>query len=199
MKSVSALFLAFFLFSSCGKLYLRMKYDVRAFKPRTTQELNEYLSEKNIRYDRHYRIREDAFLKQQASPYKPGWKEGLRPVQVRAFDGTGVMVMQWAICEGFIDSMATLLSFPPANEGEFVPMLLKDDLTQYIDSTGRSPVISSIPQSDLYFVVYWSRSLGEMSLGSVRPVIDYKTRYPDKRIMILLVSLDPEKGWKEGR
>lgn len=199
MKSISALFLSLLMLGSCGQLYLRMKYDVRSFKPRDTGELTEYLRKHDIRYDAHYRISEEAFVRQQSSPYKPGWKEGLRPVQVRAFDSTGNMVMQWAICEGFIDSMETLRRFPPVNEGAFVPAELQEDLKQYIDESGNVPSAASLPPSDLYFVVYWSRALGEMSLGSVRPVLRYKEQYPDKRIMILMVSLDPVKGWKKGR
>jgi hypothetical protein len=200
MKFFSALcFLLLLGLGSCGKLYLRMKYDVRSFKPRSTTELLAYLEKHAIQYDRLYRISETAFELQSASSYKPDWKEGLRPVQMRAFDSTGTMIMQWAICEGFLDSMNTLQSFPPVNMGPFLPRSLADDLLQYADQSGNVPDTSDLPPHDLCLVVYWSRALGELSLGSVRPVMEYRQRYPEKRIIVLLVSMDPERGWKAGR
>jgi hypothetical protein len=200
MKNISVLFFILMIgVSSCGKLYLRLRYDVRSFKARDTQDLVSYLKSKGITYDRHYRINKKAFDAQSVSSYKPDWPSGLRPVQVRAFDSNGEMFMQWAICEGFLDSMATLKSFPPVNEGAFDPNTLSQDLLQYTTSDGSIPDVSGLPAYDLCFVVYWTRALGEMSLQSIRSVTAYRDRYPDKRILLLMVSLDPEKEWKKER
>jgi hypothetical protein len=200
MKLFSALGLIFLLaISSCGKLYLRIRYDVRDFKPRSTDELLSYLERKDIACDFHYRITEVAFDSQSVSAYKPGWKEGLRPIQVLAFDSTGSMVMQWAVCEGFFETLGTFDTFPPKHEGILTSRKLQDDLQQYRDNNGHVPDVNHFPEFDLCLIVYWSRAFGEMGLRNIRPVLNYRNRFPDKRMLIILVSLDPQKEWQSGR
>jgi hypothetical protein len=200
MKQFSVLGLLILLtFSSCGKLYLRIRYDVRDFKPRATDDLLSYLAKKNIAFDFHYRITEAAFDSQSAAAYKPGWKAGLRPIQTLAFDSSGTMVMQWAVCEGFFETLGTFDTFPPKHTGILTARTLKDDLRQYTDSTGIIPNWNHLPEFDLCLIVYWSRAFGEMGLRNIRPVVEYKNRFPDKRMVIILVSLDPQKEWQTGR
>ncbi|HEX5003224.1 MAG TPA: hypothetical protein VFW78_12080 [Bacteroidia bacterium] len=200
MKTFSVFaFLIVLGMTSCGKLYLRLKYDVRNFKPRNTSELKSYLADKGIAYDQFLRISETAFNEQSHMAFKPGWKEGLRPIQMRAFDSTGIMIMQWAVCEGFFEMLGTLDTFPPRNTGVLVPHDLTADLQQYNDNSGKTPDPNQFKPFDLCLVVYWSRAFGEMGLRSIRPVNAFINRFRDKRIVLLMVSLDPQKDWKVKR
>jgi len=185
--------------TACGKLYLRMKYDVRNFKPRNSPELLSYLADKNIAYDLFLRISETAFNGQSHAAFKPGWKEGLRPIQMRAFDSSGTMISQWAVCEGFFETLGTLDTFPPRNTGLLVPHDLTEDLQQYRDTSGNIPNPNQFTPFDLCLVVYWSRAFGEMGLRNISPVNAYINRFAGKRIVLLMVSLDPQKEWKVKR
>jgi hypothetical protein len=175
---------------------MRIKFNGRSFnKARTDKSLERYLVKQGYEYDLSFRFREDSLIALMHRPHKPGWKADFRMMSALCFDDRDSLIMNWTVCEGFLDSLGLLDTFPPRYNGPFFPTSFGSELDNYLDH-GKEIKRDQIPPFDICFVVYWARFMGDLNRESIRKIDEYRNRHPDKKVLLLLVAIDRDKGWK---
>lgn len=181
---------------SCTPLMMRIKFNGRSFnKTRTDKTLEKYLARNGYDHDFSFRFREDSLLALMQRPHKPGWKADFRMMSVLCFDNRDSLIMNWTVCEGFLDELCLLDTFPPRYNGPFFPTSLSTELDNYLDH-GKVINREQLPSFDVCFVVYWARFMGNLNSESISKVVEYRRRCPGKKILLILVAIDRDKSWK---
>ncbi len=192
-----ALICALSLFSSCTTLLLRLKFDGRAVgSKRSDKSLEQYLYKKKINYDYLFRFHEDTLFALIDRPHKPGWPSDFRIMTIHCFNKNDSMILNWTVCEGFLDELKLFENYPPKYNGPFFPTDFTKELGKYLNH-GDVIFRNDIPSADLNIVIYWARFLGNMNDESIGKIMDYKGRFPDKKINVILVAIDRDMDWKK--
>ena len=139
------------MLSSCTPLVMRIKFNGRSFnKARTDKTLEKYLAKNGYDHDFSFRFREDSLLALMQRPHKPGWKTDFRMMSILCFDNRDSLIMNWTVCEGFLDELCLLDTFPPRYNGPFFPTSLSSELDNYLDH-GKVIDRGNLPSFDLVF------------------------------------------------
>jgi hypothetical protein len=131
-----------------------------------------------------------------SEPFKPGWKNGFRPAQIRIYSRTGEPVVQWASCEGYLKELKTFDSVPPKNiNGLNREWNLERDLKQYYTLDGVRADLTPVPGYDFYILVYFAKYFPKLSEESFREVDQYVKKHPELRIRIYKINVDFQEFW----
>jgi len=200
-----------FLFSFCGILLpalvmtpscrpaLQLAAGVRQPEIESKSSVQSFL--KSIGQDTAgvYGLDTVAFNRLRSEPFKPGWKPGFRPVQIRVYDRQGNPVMQWASCEGYLKDLRPFDSVPPRNtNGLNTSLTLGEDLKQYYTLDGKPAGLVPEPGYDLSLLVYFARYFPMLSEESFRQVADYRKKHPELRMRIYKIDVDFLEFWGVG-
>lgn len=129
-------------------------------------------------------------------PFKPGWKPGFRPVQIRCYDKHGNPVMQWVSCEGSLDQLKTFDSVPPKNAGGLdTSLTLASDLARFFTLDGKPAGIRPDEGYDYYFLVFFAKYFPRMTRKSFREVSDYAQRHPELNMTVYKINTDVMDFW----
>ena len=130
------------------------------------------------------------------SAFKPGWKPGFRPIQIRVYDREGKPVMQWTTCEGPLNQLHLFDSVPPKNMRELsMDLDLQSDLDQYFSLDGKSAKILSDPGYDYYFIIYFASWMTSLSKTTFKYVDNYITNHPELKILVYKIDVDCQEFW----
>jgi len=176
---------------------MRIKFDGRSYQvKRSDVQLKKFLDHRNVEYDYFFRFKEDSLYALIERPHKPGWRADFRIMTIHCFDKADTMVMNWTVCEGFLVDLKLLEDFPPFYNGPFFPTDFSTELGLYLNE-GNKIRRSDIEPADLNMVVYWARFLGNMNMKVFNDIADYRKRFPDKKINVILVAVDRNTDWQE--
>jgi hypothetical protein len=130
------------------------------------------------------------------NPYKPGWPNGFRPVQIRTYNSQGLPVMQWASCEGFLKDLKTFDSVPPKNRNGLDTIFnLREDLNRYSTLEGK-PATPRIPAGyDYYVLVYFAKYFPKLTKESFSQLKHYKARHPELKFKVYKINVDYQENW----
>lgn len=188
------LYLIIFLsttFESCETIQ-KIAFGMHSPDYESHEALEKYLDKHSLKLGDIVWVSPTAYKLFVNSPFKPTWPNGFRPDQIQTFDSTGDLIMKWATCEGFIDSVEILETFPPKNYkkwNQIFPAKLNDELKNFLKADGTHPEINA-SEYDIVMLVFWGKCLGKVSRITLSHVKKYIDTYPQKRIKVLLVSTD---------
>lgn len=174
---------------ACSDIFMMM-LGMSEPHPKNIKKLQKYYSSVNSKESLCYYISYSAMDSLSQLPYKPGWSKGFRPIQFKVFDDKGKLICQYASCEGSLEKLKILKSYPPKNV-EYFPVD-----TNYTFVREKSMIHSICGKYDLNynvagitFVVYWGTWLGIPGKKLLKKVYDYTLQYPSKSIKIIPVNL----------
>jgi hypothetical protein len=136
------------------------------------------------------------FEKLRREPFKSGWKEGFRPLQIRMYDKNGDVVLQWASCEGYLKDLRTFDTVPPRNLNDLNKKLkLQDDLNQYFTLDGNPAHIFAPPGYDYYILIYFAKWFYKPSKEAFLEVERYIQLHRDLKFKVYKIDTDFQKFW----
>ncbi|NVO18512.1 MAG: hypothetical protein HXX13_02365 [Bacteroidetes bacterium] len=197
MKNSNLLLLVFILLvaSSCQNIV----YLVAGFKtPRieSKETVMRFLQRNHQDTSDTYCLDSSIFLGLMHQSFKPGWKPGFRPIQIRVYDSNGLPIMHWASCEGYLKSLKTFDTVPPRNQINLDSTLsLQDDLKRYYTLDGQKAHINCGKGVDYYIIAYFSKSTYRMSKYSLKTIEKYVKKHPDLRIKLYKINVDVMQWW----
>src|SRR5690349_14408861 len=101
------------LISGCG-LVLNLA-GLKMPRIQNAQSIQHYAQSAGLGNDELYAVDSNFIKKMRATPYKPGFKKGFRPMQVKMYDTNQNLVFQYASCEGDSELSVSLSRMPPYN------------------------------------------------------------------------------------
>lgn len=193
MKNIQLFIILFFniCLSSC-QLILKWAWKVSEPTPVSYEKLLNYYQKKyNIKDSLCFYITQKDIDSLKNYPYKTGWSNGFRPLQFKVFNNEGQLICQYSTCEGKLEKLGILNSFPPNAIRQFP--FLHDTSYSIIDENKivKSYCGKRLNSSDceVLFIVYSAKWMGKSSLNLYRKVQRYKNKYPNHLIKIVLVNV----------
>jgi hypothetical protein len=199
MKTLSTSLIVglFAILTSCQPILFRMA-GIRAPKAESKVTIHEFLKKINVDTADVYTLDTSLFKEFRKLSFKPGWKPGFRPIQIRCYDSSGAPVMQWASCEGFLKDLKVFDSIPPKNyNGLDTSLTLSDDLEQYFTLNGIPAQIRPEKGYDYYFLVFFAKYFPRMTRESFSQLSHYILKYPELRMKVYKINVDVQEFWGE--
>ncbi|GIV29378.1 MAG: hypothetical protein KatS3mg028_0444 [Bacteroidia bacterium] len=187
--NIAILIVSLILCYACSDIFMMM-LGMSEPHPKNIKKLQKYYSSVNSKESLCYYISYSAMDSLSQLPYKPGWSKGFRPIQFKVFDDKGKLICQYASCEGSLEKLKILKSYPPKNADHFP---FDTNYTFHREKT----MIRSLCKDNAWshnsdgitFVVYWGTWLGVPGKKLLKKVYDYASQYSSQSIKIIPVNL----------
>jgi hypothetical protein len=194
-KVLVGMILIIMLSSSCNQIALKVA-GISNPKIENKASIMKFLKKCKVDTNNLYCLDSTLFFKMRRMSFKPGWKEGFRPIQIRVYDKNGAPVMQWASCEGFLKKLKLFEEVPPKNVNELSEDLdLQSDLSQYYTLGGNPAKLVAVPGYDYYIIVYFGVWISKSSKESFRVVYQYIKDHPELNILVYKIDVDCQEFW----
>jgi len=194
-KILVGMILTIMLSSSCKQIAFKVA-GISNPKTESKASIMKFLKKCKVDTNNVYCLDSTLFFKMRKMSFKPGWKEGFRPIQIRVYDKDGAPVMQWASCEGFLKQLKLFEEVPPKNVNELSKDLdLQSDLIQYYTLNGNPAQLIAHYGYDYYIIIYFGVWISKPSKESFRVINEYIKDHPDLKIMVYKIDVDCQKFW----
>lgn len=129
-----------------------------------------------------------------------GHLKGQRFPQIRCFDKNKKIIMQWAICEGFLKKEKLFKTYPPKNPNNLDTLVTwkgtMDEIRNCYGERMTSEEIKKLEQADMVIVLYYVKYLGRLSESPAKIVGHYVRKHKKENIKVILVDVDVMNYWK---
>lgn len=131
-----------------------------------------------------------------SEPFKPDWDTGLRPIQIRVYDSSGLPVMQWASCEGYLDDLKSFDTVPPRNyNGLNTSLKLQDDIGRYYTLEGKPAHVLAPQGYDYYILLFFANWFPKQSKESFKIIDSYMLNHPELKFKVYKINMDILDFW----
>jgi len=134
-------------------------------------------------------------------PYKPNWQKGFRPIQFKVFNSSGKLICQYSPCEGDINKLSILKTYPPKNIFPLDSNYTFFQEIRMIHSLCKTK--PSLSSNGITIVVYWGTWLGKPGKNLLKRIYNYyynldTNYYPVKIIPVNLAEINPKSYYSAG-
>lgn len=180
---------------SCKNAILRMA-GMRAPQIESPESINKFLLKIGQDTNSVYALDTTLYENLKHEAFKEGISKGFRPIQIRMYDNTGMAIMQWVSCEGFLKDLKLFDTLPPrVINGVNRTLTLQQDLERYYTLDGKPAHLVPPPGYDYYILIYFGKFFPKHSKESFRQVDAYCKTYSSKRFKIYKIDVDFLEFW----
>jgi hypothetical protein len=181
--------------TGCTNLILTMT-GFRMPKVESKKSIEKFLTRKKVDIDNTYAFDSTEYERINKLPFKPGWKAGFRPIQIRIYNHVGEPIMHWASCEGYLKDLGTFDTLPPRNQVNLDSTYkLLQDLNRYYTLDGSPAQINIDPEYDYYVIIYFAIYSPKMSKEIFSTVDHYIKQHSEYRFKVYKITVDYMDWW----
>jgi hypothetical protein len=181
--------------TSCKQLILKMAGFEKP-KVENRKSVMEFLRKCHTDTNNVYCMDTNFINRLSHSSFKPGWKPGFRPIQIKVFDKERTPIMKWTTCEGPLNQLHLFDSVPLKTMSELSSDLdLQSDLDQYFTLEGKPADIRVEQGYDYYFIVYYATWMKSLSKSTFTHVNKFISSHPELKILVYKIDVDCQEFW----